>query len=51
MYNQNFILELGMVVHTCNPSTQEVEAELEIQGQTGLHNETLSKKNYSFLFQ
>jgi hypothetical protein len=35
----------GMVVHTCNPSTQEVEVGgLKVQGQPGLHNESLSLK-------
>jgi hypothetical protein len=30
----------GTVVHTNNPSTQEVEAEvLQVQGQSGQHNE------------
>jgi hypothetical protein len=34
-----------MVVHACNPSTQETEAEgLEMQGQPRLHSETLSQK-------
>jgi hypothetical protein len=30
-----------MVIHTCNPSTQEVGSG--IPGQPGLHNETLQK--------
>jgi hypothetical protein len=35
------------MVHACNPSTQEAEAEeSQVQGQPGLHRETLSlKKN------
>jgi hypothetical protein len=32
-----------MVVHTCNPSTQEVKAEGS-QGQPGLHSENLSQR-------
>jgi hypothetical protein len=36
---------VGVVAHTCNPSMQESEAgELQIQGQPGLHCETLSQK-------
>lgn len=39
------VLDLGVVVHTCNLSTQEAEAgELpKVQGQTGLHSATLSQ--------
>jgi hypothetical protein len=38
-------MELGMVVHICNPSTQETEAGgVKVQGQSGLHSETFSKK-------
>jgi translation elongation factor EF-1beta len=34
-----------MVVHSCNPSTQEVEAkELRIQGQSRLYHKTHLKK-------
>jgi hypothetical protein len=33
----------GMVAHACNASTQEAEiVQLQVQGQTGLHSETLS---------
>jgi hypothetical protein len=36
---------LGMVVHTCNSSTIKAEAgALQVQGQPGLHSETLSQK-------
>jgi hypothetical protein len=36
----------GVVAHTCNPSTQEAEAEgSHVQGQLEVHKETLSKKN------
>jgi hypothetical protein len=35
---------LGMVVNTCNPSTWEGKARgLQVPGESGLHNETLSK--------
>jgi hypothetical protein len=34
----------GMMVHTYNPSTQEVEARGIVQGQPGLQTKTLSKK-------
>jgi hypothetical protein len=38
-------LEPGMVVHTCNPSTQEVEAGgWCFQDLPGLQRETLSQK-------
>jgi hypothetical protein len=38
------ILQLGVVVHTCNPSTREAEAgRVRVQGQPGLHIETLSQ--------
>jgi hypothetical protein len=33
---------MGVVVHTCNPSTQEAEAEgLQVHGQARLHGVTL----------
>jgi hypothetical protein len=36
---------LGVMVHTCNPSTEEVEEEgLRIQGHPGLHVDTLCHK-------
>jgi hypothetical protein len=39
-------VNMGMVVHSCNPSTWEAEAGgLRVQGQPWLHNETLSQKN------
>jgi hypothetical protein len=35
----------GVVVDDCNPSTQEAEAEeSQVQGQHGLHSETLSER-------
>jgi hypothetical protein len=35
---------MGMVVHTCNPSTWEAEAGgLRVQSQPGLHSNTLPK--------
>jgi hypothetical protein len=33
--------KLGMVVNICNPSTQEAESGLRVQGQPVLHRETL----------
>jgi hypothetical protein len=33
----------GMMGHTCNPTSQEAE-RLRIQGQPGLHKETLYQK-------
>jgi hypothetical protein len=40
-----------MVITTCNPSTQEVEAEGSwVQGQSGLHSETLSQKKKISIF-
>jgi hypothetical protein len=34
-----------VVLHICNPSTQQAEAgRLRVQGQLGLHNETLTQK-------
>jgi hypothetical protein len=36
-----------MVVHTCNPSTQEDEAgESQIQGQAGLHSKFKANLGY-----
>jgi hypothetical protein len=36
--------ELGMVEHTCNPSTWEAEAGgLVVQDQLGLHNHSKNK--------
>jgi hypothetical protein len=38
-------MKLGVVVHSCNLSTQEAEAGGSlVQGQPGLHSETLSLK-------
>jgi hypothetical protein len=38
-------LKLVMVVHACNPSTQEAEARgLRAQGQPGLYSKSLTKK-------
>lgn len=34
----------GLVLQAYNPRTQEVEAERSIQGQFGLHNETLEER-------
>jgi hypothetical protein len=39
--------EISMVVHTCNPSTWEAEAEAgrsEVLGQPGLYNKILFQK-------
>jgi hypothetical protein len=37
--------EKGVVVHICNPSTQEAEAGgSSVPGQPGTHRETLSQK-------
>jgi hypothetical protein len=41
--NQNHNEKLGGVVHTHNPSIQVSEA-LQIQGQSGLHGNTVSQK-------
>jgi hypothetical protein len=39
---QNKMKKASRMAHTCNPSTQEVEAEdFWVQGQPGLHSETL----------
>jgi hypothetical protein len=38
---------MGPGVHTCNLSTQEVEAgKLQVQGQAGLQSENLSQKKW-----
>jgi hypothetical protein len=37
--------ELGMVVHTCNLSTQEAKAGLLVQDQHGLHSKTLTQND------
>jgi hypothetical protein len=38
------VMELSVVMHTCNSSTQEAEAGgLRVPGQPGLHSETLAK--------
>jgi hypothetical protein len=38
-------LRARYAAHTCNPSTQKAEAGwLQVQGQPGLHNKTLSQK-------
>jgi hypothetical protein len=34
----------GMMLHACNPSTWESEAGFSVQGQLGLHCETLPQK-------
>jgi hypothetical protein len=42
---KNILIELGVVVHTCNSSTCDAEARrLRVQGLSGLHRETLSKE-------
>jgi hypothetical protein len=44
LYFKDEAIELGVMMHAYNPSTQETEAGgLRIQGQPGLHNKTLSK--------
>jgi hypothetical protein len=44
--DSKFLWKSGMVVHTCNPSTQEAEAGGSGVGvQPGLHRETLSQTN------
>jgi hypothetical protein len=42
--------KLGVMVHTCNPSTWEVKSrEMQVQGQSVQHSKTLSqKKEYKF---
>jgi hypothetical protein len=38
-------MKWGMIVYTCNPTTQEAEAGGSwVQGQLGLHSETTSQK-------
>jgi hypothetical protein len=40
---------LGVVAHTCNPSTSEAEAGgWRVEGQLGLHNKTLSQKKWRY---
>jgi hypothetical protein len=40
------VCQPGMIVHACNPSTQEAEAGgLQIPDLPGLHSETLFQKN------
>jgi hypothetical protein len=36
-----------MLVHACNPSTQEAKVGWQVQDQSGLHSETLSQNNSS----
>jgi hypothetical protein len=55
-YNTNYTICSGMVVHTCNPSTQEAEARgLRHQDQPGLHGEPevsldyIDRKTLSYL--
>jgi hypothetical protein len=36
---------MGMVVHPCNPSAQEIEAGYQVQGQPEVHRKILSQKN------
>jgi hypothetical protein len=44
--NQHNNKNLGVVVHSCNPSTQEAKAgELQVKDQNGLQSETLSQEN------
>jgi hypothetical protein len=39
-------IRLGTVVYICNPSTWNADAGgLQVQGQPGLHSETVSKDN------
>jgi hypothetical protein len=39
------ILELGLVVHICNPRTQAAkEGALRVGGQPGVHGETLYQR-------
>jgi hypothetical protein len=50
--NQTFrdqkVGELGMVAHTSNPSTQEVEpGKSRIQAQPGLHSDFQTSVNYN----
>jgi hypothetical protein len=43
-------LEPGVVVHACNLSTQEAEAEgSRVRGQPGLHSRPCVKKKKSYL--
>jgi hypothetical protein len=44
------LASLGMVVHTCDPSTQKAEAGgLRVWGQPGLHSKSLSQKIYIYV--
>jgi hypothetical protein len=47
------ILKMAFEVgHTCNPRTKEAGVgELQIWGQPGLYNKTLSQKNVSFIHE
>jgi hypothetical protein len=41
--------KLSVVAHTCNPGAQETEAgESKVQGQLGLHSETLSENKNEY---
>jgi hypothetical protein len=43
------LLNWGLVMQTCNPSTLEAEAgRLRVQGQPGLHSDSLTQKNIFF---
>jgi hypothetical protein len=45
MYAQKIFFFLGVVVHTCNSSTQEVKVGgLQVLGYPGIYSKTLSKK-------
>jgi hypothetical protein len=47
----NFKKKSGIVVHLCNPSIWEAEAEGSgVEGQFGLHGETLSQTKHIFFF-
>jgi hypothetical protein len=42
-------MELGMVVHACNSSTQEAEARgKQVRGQPGLDSKMVSQKYYYY---
>jgi hypothetical protein len=43
-------MESDVVGHICNPSTWETKAEgLQVQGQPGLHHETLYQQQNNFI--
>jgi hypothetical protein len=49
-WSSRMVEGLGIVVHICNPSTQEVETgKLRVRGQPGVHTENLSQTTTKLL--